>query len=101
MHRAAALDSKALREDGSKLSDRIATEIGTKIVRGELHAGERLPTETELGVLFGVSRSVIRDAIRTLSARGLVNVRQGHGMQVSQSSDVTFGEALIILLMRS
>jgi GntR family transcriptional repressor for pyruvate dehydrogenase complex len=90
-----------IRADPSRLSDRVAIELGSRIVRGDLLPGSRLPTEAELCELFGVSRSVIRDAIRVLSARGLVHVRQGHGMVVYPASDATFAEALIILLMRS
>ena len=94
-------DSAPIRDDGAKLSDRVAVELGAQIVRAELPEGARLPTEAELGDVYRVSRSVIRDAIRTLSARGLVEVRQGHGMVVAQPSDAPFAEALIILLMRS
>src|SRR5207244_11259830 len=75
--------------------------LGTDIIRGALTPGSRLPTEAELCKLYGVSRSVIRDAIRTLSGRGLVDVRQGLGMQITQPTDAPFAQALIILLMRS
>jgi GntR family transcriptional regulator, transcriptional repressor for pyruvate dehydrogenase complex len=94
--------SSEVRPDPSKLSDRVAVDLGTRIVRGELLPGERLPTESELGEAFGVSRSVIRDAVRTLSAYGLVEVRQGIGMLVTNPSDsASFSGALIIQLMRS
>jgi GntR family transcriptional repressor for pyruvate dehydrogenase complex len=94
--------SAEVRPDQSKLSDRVAVDLGTRIVRGELRPDERLPTESELGEAFGVSRSVIRDAVRTLSAYGLVEVRQGVGMLVSNPSDTAaFSGALIIQLMRS
>jgi DNA-binding FadR family transcriptional regulator len=83
------------------LSDRVAIDLGSRIVRGDLVPGARLPTEAELGELFGVSRSVIRDAVRTLSALGLVEVRQGVGMLVSSPSEAAFTGALIIRLMRS
>jgi len=86
---------------GAKLSDRVVTELHHRIVRGELKPGERLPTEAELGSLLHVSRSVVRDAMRTLTARGLVSVRQGRGMIVAQPSDTAYGEALVVLLMRS
>ena len=82
-------------------SDRVAAELERRILCGELAPGDRLPTEGELGEMLGVSRSVIRDAIRTLAARGLVSVRQGHGMTVAEPSDAAFGHALIALLARS
>jgi GntR family transcriptional repressor for pyruvate dehydrogenase complex len=91
----------AVRTETGKLSDRVAIELGTRIVTGEIAPDTRLPTEAELCERFNVSRSVIRDAMRTLAARDLIEVRQGYGMVTSQPSDVSFSEALIILLMRS
>jgi GntR family transcriptional repressor for pyruvate dehydrogenase complex len=57
------------------------------IARGELAAGERLPAEPQLAGAFGVSRSVIREAIRVLTAQGFVLVRQGSGTTVTDSSN--------------
>ncbi len=91
----------AVRTETGKLSDRVAIELGTRIVQGEIGPDTRLPTEAELCERFGVSRSVIRDAMRTLSARDLIEIRQGHGMVTSKPTDVSFSEALMILLMRS
>lgn len=82
-------------------SDRVAAELERRILCGELAPGDRLPTEGELGEMLGVSRSVVRDAIRSLAARGLVSVRQGQGMTVAEPSDAAFGHALIALLARS
>ena len=90
-----------VRAEAGKLSDRVAIELGTRIVQGEIEGDTRLPTEAELCELYGVSRSVIRDAMRTLAARDLIEIRQGRGMVTSKPSDVAFSEALIILLMRS
>jgi GntR family transcriptional regulator, transcriptional repressor for pyruvate dehydrogenase complex len=82
-------------------SDRVAAELERRIVSGEVRAGERLPTEGELGEVLQVSRSVVRDAVRILIARGLVVVRQGQGMTVAEPSDAAFGHALVTLLARS
>src|ERR671931_343485 len=71
------------------------------ILRGDLSHGERLPTEAELGHVLGVSRSVVRDAVRMLVARGLLEVRQGHGTVVAPPSDEAFEGAMLGLLMRS
>ncbi len=86
---------------GVKLSDRVATDLQLRILRGEPAPGERLPTEAELCELFGVSRSVIRDALRTLAARGLVRMGAGQGIVVTDPSDEALGEALVLLLARS
>jgi DNA-binding FadR family transcriptional regulator len=79
----------------------IALDIEELILRGDLQNGQRLPTENELGEMLGVSRSVVRDAVRMLAARGLLDVRQGHGTIVAAPSDDAFSNALVGLLMRS
>ena len=66
-----------------RLSDQVTAELERRILAGELEPGGLLPAEPELGAELEVSRSVIRDAIRTLAARGLVEVRQGSGTRVS------------------
>jgi GntR family transcriptional repressor for pyruvate dehydrogenase complex len=47
------------------------------VLLGQLQVGERLPNERDLGRLFGVSRSTLREAIRILEAEGIVEVRRG------------------------
>jgi DNA-binding FadR family transcriptional regulator len=84
-----------------KLSDRIVRELEDRIVSGELAPGDHLPTEAELGDVLDVSRSVVRDAVRTLAARGLLEVRQGRGMIVTAPDDNAYSEALTLLLARS
>jgi GntR family transcriptional repressor for pyruvate dehydrogenase complex len=79
----------------------IANDIEALILRGDLPHGQRLPTEDELGEVLGVSRSVVRDAVRMLVARGLLEVRQGYGTLVAAPSDEAFSAALVGLLMRS
>jgi DNA-binding FadR family transcriptional regulator len=61
---------------------RIAHEIGQQILRGDLAPGEVLPNETDLGVGFGVSRTVLREAIKVLAAKGLVESRTKIGTRV-------------------
>lgn len=91
----------AVRAGRSTLSEAVAGEIEQMILEGELTAGERLPTELDLSEELEVSRSVVRDAIRTLSARGLIQVQQGIGMVVASPTDTAFSDAMIALLMRS
>lgn len=59
--------------------------LATQIRRGAIPAGSRLPTEPELSEYFGVSRSVIRQAIRRLIATGIVGSRRGIGSFVVQN----------------
>lgn len=46
------------------------------------HAAERLPTERDMSVQFGVSRSVVREAAKRLELQGLLEIRQGSGMKI-------------------
>jgi len=65
------------------LSDRVAQQLLDAIVAGTFKPGDLLPSERELGELFGVSRTVIREALRSLAAKGmLAAVRSGRGIRV-------------------
>ena len=65
------------------LHRRVVFELTKKIVRGEIPPGRVLTSETQLAEAFGVSRIVIREAIRVLSEKGLVEVQQGKGTFVT------------------
>ena len=66
----------------------IAQEIRSKIVRGRLKEGDVLPPEQELTEQFGVSRPVLRQALRILESERLVEVRRGqHGGPVVRRPD--------------
>ncbi len=61
------------------LSQRVVEGVTERIRGGVLKPGERVPTEPELMREFGVSRSVVREAVSRLQANGLVRTRQGVG----------------------
>ena len=86
---------------GASLASLLIAAIEGSIVRGEWAAGDRLPPEPELAAQFGVSRSVVRDAIQNLAARGLVEVRHGFGMSVAQPTTAAYADAILMLLLRS
>lgn len=56
-----------------------AEELQRLIVNGHWEKGERLPGEVELAKQLGVSRSTLREALRSLSCMGLVQIRHGEG----------------------
>ncbi|MGF1592559.1 MAG: FadR/GntR family transcriptional regulator [Kiloniellaceae bacterium] len=64
------------------LTHRVIADLRQRIESGELKPGDRLPTEQELVKHFGVSRTVIREAVAGLRADGLVQPRQGVGVFV-------------------
>jgi GntR family transcriptional regulator len=57
----------------------IADDLRSQIENGELRPGEQLRTEIELRDIYGASRNTIRDAIKLLVTRGLVEIRPGQG----------------------
>lgn len=61
------------------LTQNVVAALSGRIRNGEFHVGEKLPTESELMESFGVSRTVIREAISRLQAGGLVETRHGIG----------------------
>ena len=57
----------------------LTQRLGAEILSGRLQPGARLPTEQELALATGVSRTVVREAVAALRADGLVITRQGLG----------------------
>lgn len=57
----------------------VADQLRDMILQGQVLAGERLPIESELAVMFGVSRSTVREALRVLSSQNLVVTSRGVG----------------------
>jgi len=77
-----------------RLSDRVAQDIIDLIESRQLRPGEMLPPERELGEQLGVSRTVIREAVRVLEAKGMVDVRVGSRTRVAAPDAVTVLEPL-------
>jgi DNA-binding FadR family transcriptional regulator len=71
------------------LADRVTAVLLEKIKGGEFPAGTRLPTEQVISERFGVSRTVVREAISRLKSDGLVEVRQGSGTVVREPNRTT------------
>lgn len=68
-----------------KLHERVVEAITDRILNGDLNPGDALPPEPQLCQQFGVSRTVIREAMKMLQARGLIEVIQGKGTLVSSN----------------
>ena len=65
----------------------VLAALGRDIAREVIPAGAVLPPEHELASLFGIGRGVVREAIKTLSAKGLVSVGPRHGTRVRPRRD--------------
>jgi DNA-binding FadR family transcriptional regulator len=66
-----------------KLFHEIAERIAAEIIIAKLPPGSRLPTEQQLAMTMGVSRTVVREAVAALRADGVVTTRQGAGAFVA------------------
>jgi GntR family transcriptional repressor for pyruvate dehydrogenase complex len=69
--------------DSRSHSDKIIEQIVDALLRGDLKPGDRLPTERDLATSFSVSRTVVREAVKILAGRGVVEVRHGSGIYIA------------------
>jgi DNA-binding FadR family transcriptional regulator len=76
--------SPAERRRPANLANTVTTELVDRIVRGDYPPGAALPPEPALGAAFAVSRTVVREAVKSLQEKGLVQVRQGAGTIVTE-----------------
>lgn len=67
----------------ASLSDRIVEQITDLISRGALRAGDRIPSEKQLCLKFGVGRTSVREALRSLSVMGVLESHMGDGTFVA------------------
>lgn len=68
------------------LHSAVASRIGFLIVQGKIAPGSVLPNEACLGTQFGVSRTALREAIKVLASKGLIEVRRKTGTRVNTYS---------------
>ena len=80
----------------ARLATAVLLTMVDKIVGGELLPESSLPTESALCEVFGVSRTVIREALKLLEAKGLVRVRQGQGTTVGPTEQWDLLDPLIL-----
>ena len=76
---------KELKRKKRNLFGQVLEGLGSRIVRGELQPGQTLP-ETELCRDLGASRTVVREVLKTLSAKGLVDTRTRTGTRVLEAT---------------
>ena len=85
---------------GGRASEDIALKLEAAILDGHLAPGERLPSEREMQGRFGTGRGVVREAIKLLQQKGLLEVRQGAkgGAYVRQVALANVSESLALFL---
>ncbi len=80
---------------GMRLSEQLADALATSIRQGQWKPGEKIPTEGALVERFGVSRTVVREALSRLRTLGLVTSRQGSGAYVQSADEPADGSLLL------
>ncbi len=69
-----------------RLYTKIVDQIQRRIMSGELKEGDQLPSERELAEQFRVSRTAVREAVKALSEKGLLQIRVGRGTFVTNGT---------------
>jgi GntR family transcriptional regulator, transcriptional repressor for pyruvate dehydrogenase complex len=77
----------------------VLKRISTSIIRGELKPGDKLPTEVELIEQFGVGRNSIREAIKMLTAMGVLEIKRGSGTFVATKVSSSMFNPLIFSMI--
>jgi GntR family transcriptional regulator, transcriptional repressor for pyruvate dehydrogenase complex len=70
----------------SRLYEQIVQQIEDSILKGALKAGDQLPAERELAIRFGVSRTAVREAVKALREKGLVEAYSGRGTFITDGT---------------
>lgn len=80
-----------------RLYEQIVQQIEQRIVSGELKVGDQLPSERELAEQFAVSRTAVREAIKALREKGLVEIYVGKGTFIANGTTDVVRQTLVLL----
>lgn len=81
-----------------RLYKQIADQIERRIAAGDLKVGHQLPAEPELAQQFGVSRTAVREAVKALCEKGLLEIRPGRGTFVINERPDAMRHSLSLLM---
>src|ERR1700678_1048253 len=70
----------------ARVYEQIVQQIEESILKGSLKAGDQLPAERELAIRFGVSRTAVREAVKALREKGLVEAYSGRGTFITDGT---------------
>ena len=82
----------------SRLYEQIVQQIEDSILKGALKAGDQLPAERELAVRFGVSRTAVREAVKALREKGLVEAYSGRGTFITDGTSQAIRQSLDLMI---
>ncbi len=82
----------------SRLYEQIVHQIEESIVKGALKPGDQLPAERELAQRFGVSRTAVREAVKALREKGLVEAYSGRGTFITDGTTQAVRQSLDLMV---
>ena len=88
------------RIEHSRTADEVVHQIEVLVLEGILRVGDRLPGERELAKQFDVSRPILREALKVLEGRGLLNTQHGGGTFVADVIGQVFTRPVMELIAR-
>lgn len=78
----------------ARLYEQIVEQIEQSIIKGALKSGDQLPAERELAIQFGVSRTAVREAVKALREKGLVEAYPGRGTFITTGTPPSIRQSL-------
>ena len=81
-----------------RLYEQIVSQIEQRIEKGELKVGDQLPSERELAEQFAVSRTAVREAVKALREKGLVEILAGRGTFITDGTSDKIRNSLGLLM---
>jgi GntR family transcriptional regulator, transcriptional repressor for pyruvate dehydrogenase complex len=82
----------------SRLFEQIVQQVEASILAGQLKPGDQLPAERDLAQRFGVSRTAVREAVKTLREKGLVEAYSGRGTFVTNGTSQAIRQSLDLMI---
>ncbi len=84
--------------ESARLYEQIVEQIEQRIVKGDLHVGDQLPPERELCEQFGVSRTAVREAVKALRQKGLLETYPGRGTFITNGTSQAMRHSLNLMV---
>jgi GntR family transcriptional repressor for pyruvate dehydrogenase complex len=82
----------------SRLYEQIVQQVEESILKGQLRPGDQLPAERDLAQRFGVSRTAVREAVKALREKGLVEAYTGRGTFVTNGKSQVIRQSLDLII---
>src|ERR1700746_590754 len=82
----------------ARLYEQSVQQVEESILKGQLKPGDQLPAERDLAQSFGVSRTAVREAVKTLCEKGLVEAYSGRGTFVTNGTSHAIRHSLDLMI---